>query len=160
MTLARSLERDWTGEGETSGVGKREMWRGGDEGLAADFDYVMFGKVSFVGEFWLGKAASLGDGEAVLGMLRREGDPGIEGVRERQVEQRFRDRGGSIGIATLSVRRFGSRFGSQNLENAYHWIGRNAESQCRKGAQLLQPTAGRAVSWLHPWRVCGLYTRS
>jgi hypothetical protein len=45
VTLARSLERDWTGE-ETSGAGKREMWRGGDEGLAADFDYVMFGKVS------------------------------------------------------------------------------------------------------------------
>ncbi|GHJ84890.1 hypothetical protein NliqN6_1292 [Naganishia liquefaciens] len=44
VTLARSLERDWTGE-ETSGAGKREMWRGGDEGLAADFDYVMFGKI-------------------------------------------------------------------------------------------------------------------
>lgn len=25
---------------------KREMWRGGDQGLAAEYDYVMFGKVS------------------------------------------------------------------------------------------------------------------
>lgn len=49
MTLARSLERDWSGSAEEGGQqGKREMWRGGDEGLAADFDYVMFGKVSAV----------------------------------------------------------------------------------------------------------------
>lgn len=25
---------------------KREMWRSGDQGLAADYDYVMYGKVS------------------------------------------------------------------------------------------------------------------
>jgi hypothetical protein len=49
VTLARSLERDYSGSAEEGGQqGKREMWRGGDEGLAADFDYVMYGKVSRV----------------------------------------------------------------------------------------------------------------
>lgn len=37
--------------GDASGAGagkkvKRELWRSGDQGLAADYDYVMYGKVS------------------------------------------------------------------------------------------------------------------
>ena len=38
------------GGGEPDGMAskkvKRELWRSGDQGLAADYDYVMFGKVS------------------------------------------------------------------------------------------------------------------
>ena len=59
MTLATSLHEDGDDE-EVSGaangsggadevnkkVAKREMWRGGDEGLAEQYEYVMHGKVS------------------------------------------------------------------------------------------------------------------
>ena len=80
MTLARSLERDWTGEGETSGAGKREMWRGGDEGLAADFDYVMFGKVSLSRNLGRRTERGLGEGGACVGYAtsRRPARPGQE----------------------------------------------------------------------------------
>lgn len=33
------------GEEEEGGVARREAWRGGDEGLASEFDYVVYGKV-------------------------------------------------------------------------------------------------------------------
>jgi DNA-directed RNA polymerase I, II, and III subunit RPABC3 len=59
MTLATSLHEDGDDEevsGAAGGVGgsdevnkkvaKREMWRGGDEGLAEQYEYVMHGKVS------------------------------------------------------------------------------------------------------------------
>lgn len=61
LTLAKSLHDDPAGDDLASGqaiaadgelddsgkrVAKREMWRGGDEGLAADYEYVMYGKVS------------------------------------------------------------------------------------------------------------------
>jgi DNA-directed RNA polymerase I, II, and III subunit RPABC3 len=60
MTLATSLHEDGDDEevaGGSSGaaggpdeaskkVTKREMWRGGDEGLAEQYEYVMHGKVS------------------------------------------------------------------------------------------------------------------
>lgn len=63
LTLAKSLHDDdddddvVTGNGQAAASGtaeldesgkrvaKREMWRGGDEGLAADYEYVMYGKV-------------------------------------------------------------------------------------------------------------------
>jgi DNA-directed RNA polymerase I, II, and III subunit RPABC3 len=60
MTLATSLHEDGDDEevaGGNSGIAggpdevnkkiaKREMWRGGDEGLAEQYEYVMHGKVS------------------------------------------------------------------------------------------------------------------
>lgn len=60
MTLATSLHEDGDDEEITGGpagatggpeeaskkVAKREMWRGGEEGLAEQYEYVMHGKVS------------------------------------------------------------------------------------------------------------------
>lgn len=53
--------------GESKKV-KRELWRTGDQGLAADYDYVMFGKVSFglglrmCGEVWSWERTRFGSG--------------------------------------------------------------------------------------------------
>lgn len=33
------------GDEEEGGIARREAWRGGDEGLASEFDYVVYGKV-------------------------------------------------------------------------------------------------------------------
>jgi hypothetical protein len=56
LTLAKSLHDDGDDEDMTAGAlagddtgkktAKREMWRGGDEGLAEEYEYVMYGKVS------------------------------------------------------------------------------------------------------------------
>lgn len=59
-------------------MGKREMWRGGDEGLAADFDYVMYGKVS---EGCLAAEMTRGRGKARSGRGRGQGVCGLQGFR-------------------------------------------------------------------------------
>lgn len=54
LTLARSLVADseadadveMDADGEKVQKVTREMWRGGDQGLAEQFDYVLYGKVS------------------------------------------------------------------------------------------------------------------
>jgi DNA-directed RNA polymerase I, II, and III subunit RPABC3 len=48
ICLARSLQLDPTSLMSDSGAkeAKREMWRGGEQGLAQEYDYVMYGKVS------------------------------------------------------------------------------------------------------------------
>lgn len=47
LVLSRTLSTDPDAvEAIKDGETRREMWRGGDQGLAEDFDYVMYGKVS------------------------------------------------------------------------------------------------------------------
>lgn len=47
LMLSRTLSEDPDAvEGMKDAENKREMWRGGDQGLAENFDYVMYGKVS------------------------------------------------------------------------------------------------------------------
>ncbi len=50
LALARSLHPELEAEAARGGVDKanevkREMWRGGEQGLAEEYDYVMHGKV-------------------------------------------------------------------------------------------------------------------
>lgn len=49
ICLASSLHAsgpaDMEDDEEGAGSSKREAWRGGDEGLASEFDYVVYGKV-------------------------------------------------------------------------------------------------------------------
>ncbi|KAJ9114701.1 hypothetical protein QFC22_005577 [Naganishia vaughanmartiniae] len=44
VCLARSLQLDPMTDGGKEG--KREMWRGGEQGLAEQYDYVMYGKTN------------------------------------------------------------------------------------------------------------------
>lgn len=46
IALARSLDTGVSGSADGGREAKREMWRGGEQGLAEDYDYVMYGKVS------------------------------------------------------------------------------------------------------------------
>jgi len=39
------MDGDGDGQGEAPRRVKRELWRSGDQGLAADYEYVMYGKV-------------------------------------------------------------------------------------------------------------------
>jgi DNA-directed RNA polymerase I, II, and III subunit RPABC3 len=60
LALAKSLVQDeleLNGDGEEDGPKKvkRELWRSEDQGLAADYEYVMYGKVClffFLGAFY------------------------------------------------------------------------------------------------------------
>lgn len=82
LALARSLLADAeeddiaesvNGDGEEGGSRrkvKRELWRGGDQGIAADFEYVMYGKVSVVSIL----AGTLGQVEMLKTMSRRPVD--------------------------------------------------------------------------------------
>lgn len=47
IALARSLDTGVSGSADGAREAKREMWRGGEQGLAQDYDYVMYGKVSW-----------------------------------------------------------------------------------------------------------------
>ncbi|KAJ9111454.1 hypothetical protein QFC19_001223 [Naganishia cerealis] len=48
ICLARSLQSDPISSlSDGAKEGKREMWRGGEQGLAEEFDYVMYGKTNF-----------------------------------------------------------------------------------------------------------------
>ncbi|KAI5454432.1 DNA-directed RNA polymerases I, II, and III subunit RPABC3 [Naganishia albida] len=45
IALARSLDTGVSGSADGGREAKREMWRGGEQGLAEDYDYVMYGKI-------------------------------------------------------------------------------------------------------------------
>jgi hypothetical protein len=75
---AGSQDQDDIGAMNGDGVApkpvRRELWRSGDQGLAADYDYVMFGKVSLhaIGMQWMSarrqKTVRSAGGNSVRGM--------------------------------------------------------------------------------------------
>jgi hypothetical protein len=61
------------GEEEEGGVARREAWRGGDEGLASEFDYVVYGKVRLRPAWLLHPGIGCGREHGEAGGLRSRG---------------------------------------------------------------------------------------
>lgn len=54
MDVEENASLNGDGDGDAPKRVKREMWRSGDQGLAADYEYVMYGKVSRLDHGWRG----------------------------------------------------------------------------------------------------------
>lgn len=76
LEAAQADAEDGDAEGEGSRKVRRELWRSDDQGLAADYEYVMYGKVGTFGFSRLGRRElfrALGDKSSLLARLGTSG---------------------------------------------------------------------------------------
>ena len=70
-----SVDGDADGDGAAPKKVKRELWRSGDQGLASDYEYVMYGKVSVSPRprYWRVSADMMWVGRFTNSTIRRRG---------------------------------------------------------------------------------------